>query len=434
MATFAEHQTNVLNYASQPSGGDAEVMVKSAINNTYRRVLSSMGQDQRQREFIVNVLAPEKAEVTGSNAGTFSVTEDSSDTLKLKVDNGVSQTVTLTAGTRTTSNVVDDINDQTTMIVASVSSLDKVTLKSNSYGMQSEVEIESVSNNAYTILGFSTGTTNGTNSPHIGLPLYVRSQLNLEDPSNATALIQTTRTEFLKEHPVDTDTGDPTHYIPLGNYGIQVQPAVGGSTITVVSDSASDSATTYTSLYGKDSNGTLITEKLTMNGTTNVTSSNTFYPPIDRIVKHTDANISFVGNITVTDASSNVLARIPTWVASPTYQWIEFLPIPDTARSYTLTAMAFKPDLVNDHDWPDFDDQYHDLLDYGAGQEVLPSLGKPDLAVMLGDLFDQRFKEFKTQVDPRPDLIQTYADVTIGNTMPNRPWIEGVDRGLATGE
>lgn len=45
MATFAEHLTNVLNYASQPAGGDAEVMVKSAINNTYRRILSSMGQD-----------------------------------------------------------------------------------------------------------------------------------------------------------------------------------------------------------------------------------------------------------------------------------------------------------------------------------------------------------------------------------------------------
>ena len=137
MATFAEHQTNVLNYASQPAGGDAEVMVKSAINNTYRRILSSMGQDQRQREFIVNVLAPTKAEVTGSNAGSFTITEDSNDTLKLKVDNGVSQTVTLTAGTRTTSNVVGDINDQTTMLVASVSSLDKVTLKSNSYGIPS---------------------------------------------------------------------------------------------------------------------------------------------------------------------------------------------------------------------------------------------------------------------------------------------------------
>ena len=74
------------------------------------------------------------------------------------------------------------------------------------------------------------------------------------------------------------------------------------------------------------------------------------------------------------------------------------------------------------------------MLDFGAGQEVLASLGKPDLAVMLGDLFDQRFKEFKTQVDPRPDLIQTYADVTIGSTMPNRPWIAGVDRGLSTGE
>ena len=434
MGIFLEHQTNVLNHASQSTGGDAQVMVKAAINNTYRRVISAMGTDQRQREFIINVLAPTKGAVTGSNAGSFTVTSGSNDTLQIKVDGGISQTVTLTSGTRTTAAIVSDINNNTTMLVASVSSSDQVTLTSNSYGVQSGIEIEAVSNDAYTLLGFSAGTSNGTNSPHIGLPLHVRSQLNFEDPSNAVPLIQSTRTEYLKEYPVDMDTGDPTHYIPLGNYGVQKQISTGGSTISAVSDSTSDGSTKYVSIFGFDANKTLITEKLTLNGTTAVVSSNTFYPPVERVVKHADEGVKFVGNITIADSSSNVLSRIPTWVTSPTYQWVEFLPIPEKDIMYTLTAMSFKPDLINDFDWPEFDDQYHDLLDFGAAQEVLPSLGKPDLGIELGDLFEQRFKEFKTQVDPRPDLIQTFADTTMGDLMPNRPWIAGVDRGLATGE
>jgi hypothetical protein len=260
----------------------------------------------------------------------------------------------------------------------------------------------------------------------------VKSQLNFDDAVNDWSLIELTATDYDKLFIGQEETGSPTHYYPLGVNGVEAQPASSG-VISVVSDSTSDTATSYITVIGYTSTNLLIREKVTLTGTVAASTTNSF-ATIERLVKTTDDGTSFVGNITVTDSSANTLAIIPVWVGSPSYAWVEFYPIPDASLTYTLRAMAYKPDLVEDDDWPDIDENFHDLLLYGPGMEVLPSFGQENIAQLYGGLFQKRWKEFQTMIDPKPNLVQTFADVSMGSRMPIEPYIKGVHYGLAVGQ
>jgi len=274
---------------------------------------------------------------------------------------------------------------------------------------------------------FSFVTKTGTGQ--YGMPLYVRSDLNFDDGANDRSLTKMTSDDYDKRYPGTTDTGSPTYYYPLGNFGVETQPAAAGK-ISVVSDDAGDINNRFVTIVGFD-NGTiknLIREKLTLNGTTKVESTKTFGTSLESVTKTTDSGVTIDGNITVTDAAStpNTLSIIPIWVKSPRYSWVEFFPEPDAALTYTLRAMAYKPDLVHDEDWPDFDEDFHDLLDLLAGEQILPSFGKREVAVTFGILGRQRMKEFRGQVDRDHNTVLQFADVQMGTFMPVEPWIPGV--------
>ena len=89
-------------------------------------------------------------------------------------------------------------------------------------------------------------------------------------------------------------------------------------------------------------------------------------------------------------------------------------------------------DLVNDEDWPDFDDHYHDLLHLIAGSHVLPTLGKPDVGILYGQYGKDMMEDFKGAVDKKPNAYLISNDVSMGPQSPRHPWIPGVHRGLAT--
>ena len=122
------------------------------------------------------------------------------------------------------------------------------------------------------------------------------------------------------------------------------------------------------------------------------------------------------------------IAVIPTWVKSPQYQWIEFYPIPDAAITYTVRAEMFKPDLVNDYDWPALEDKYHDLILLDAGTELLPIFGKGDIALDFERKFGRRLKEAKRSQNRTHRKDRQFSDVQIGDhALPYRPLIRNVD-------
>ncbi len=256
-----------------------------------------------------------------------------------------------------------------------------------------------------------------------GFPLYVKDVLNIEDPTNKRSLRETTRRQFDKGYPANTDSSDPEEYYPLGRYGVQKQPAAAG-VVSVVSDDAGDDGKLRVTGYVSNN---LETELVTLNGTSAVNSSKS-YTTIERVAKEDDSTREIDGNITVKDASANTLAVIPTWVRSPTYLWVEFRPIPDGVITYTIRAWSFKPDLVNDEDWPEFDEDFHDMLVSGAAASVLAGFGKENEGRKQFAEFTQRMKDFRKQVDKRPNVVRTFSDVTNAPRVPRRPLITGVDR------
>ncbi len=107
-----------------------------------------------------------KAEITSSNSENYSISTGNNDKIKLNIDKCGSVEVTLTSGSRTASQICNDINlalnsstnyhDSYTYAIDDNS---KVKLRSLRYMKNPEIIIESISNDAYTTLGFSTGTT-----------------------------------------------------------------------------------------------------------------------------------------------------------------------------------------------------------------------------------------------------------------------------------
>jgi hypothetical protein len=258
MATFRSHIDELLNLGSVPTGGEAESMVKSAIQNADRRILGASKQLQRHREFSLTTVA---------------------------------------------------------------------------------------------------GTV------QYGLPYGVKAVMNIDDAANRRRITAMSSEQFDRRFAGRTEQNDPTQYYDLGTYGVQKQPAETGA-ITVESSVSTDDGNRYVTVQFYDANGVLTREKLTLDGTTAVPATASAAPSLGgvyRIVKSIDSGYAITGNVIVKDSSGNVISRIPPMVTSPTYRWIEFDWIPSTARTYTIRALQDVPPLVNDDDWPQFDENYHSL-------------------------------------------------------------------------
>ena len=270
-----------------------------------------------------------------------------------------------------------------------------------------------------------------------GLPLYVRKVVNIEDPDNSSFIFQTTARAFDRTYPGGTESGDPRIAYSLGMRGVEKYPASDG-TLSVVSDSTADDGANYKiRIVGFNTSGVLVTEQVTMDGTTAVNTTNSYDSTlgIERVTKAPASGLSFTGNVTVKDDDSNTIAIIPIWWDSPDYEWIEFYPgVGTSANTYTIRAEMRKPPLVNDDDWPEFDQEYHNLLVFGVTKDLLPSLGQRATAFDHGRTFKDLLKQFMglTNSIPGPNF-QSFSNVQaagVSGGSPGRALLRGVDVGL----
>jgi hypothetical protein len=134
---------------SSTAHGDLSLLEVSRLNNT---VFS-----------FPNITA---ATVTGSADGPFNITA-SNRYLYLKINGSTEVTVALTTGaTQAALDVVNDINTALASVeaIASVSGVTKVRVATKESGSGVSVEFMSISDSAYTTLGFSVGSTTGTST------------------------------------------------------------------------------------------------------------------------------------------------------------------------------------------------------------------------------------------------------------------------------
>lgn len=162
------------------------------------------------------------------------------------------------------------------------------------------------------------------------------------------------------------DSGTPECYAMTYLRDVQNQPS-SASTISVSSSSSSDTSANnhYLRLRGLDSNYIEIRETLSMNGTSTVTSSNTYLEvwtcrkaTSESIADDTDNRYFTNGQYTVTSNSAAVtLVKLSVDEPNREFQWFRFYPIPDAADSYRLHFLR-KPIEVSSNydklDLPDF--------------------------------------------------------------------------------
>jgi hypothetical protein len=232
-----------------------------------------------------------------------------------------------------------------------------------------------------------------------GMPIYVADILNMEDATNDRPLDLFGPTRFDREHSGSTQTGEPQEAFYHGEYGVQKQPATAGA-ITVESSSALDTGTSFQIIVNGMVGGVDLREVIDFSGTTPKSSTNSFDAEanaigIRRLTLRQSSQVVFSGFITVKDVSGNTLAVIPPyWGDSPSYQWWELWPEPTAVVSYIVRCLAHKPPLINDDDWPELPEEYHDLLIYGPQSILLAGKGKESAAIQAGRKYEDRKKQF----------------------------------------
>ena len=241
---------------------------------------------------------------------------------------------------------------------------------------------------------FTLTTRSGT--AKYGMPIYVSQVLNIEDDTNDRMLTLRGPHEFDRNRAGLSESGTPLRAYWFGEYGVQRQPATAG-VISVVSSSTSDaSGGNYNIVVNGMSSGIDMRESIEFNGTTEVESSTSFDAVsngigIRRLVLSNASSAEFAGYVTVKDVDNNTLSVIPPFYGkSPSYQWWEFDYIPDTAMTYVVRCLAHKPPLINDDDWPEIPEDYHDLLIYGPEAILLAGKGKESAAMAANQKFQQR--------------------------------------------
>jgi len=112
----------------------------------------------------VDIAAATYAQHIGTRQGDFEIVAGTNDTIKVDIDNGGADTVTLTPGLRTPGQICADINTEVGKFVAYADGRGRVVIQSTTTGGTSEVDIQAVANDAYTTLGLTVGVYTGADA------------------------------------------------------------------------------------------------------------------------------------------------------------------------------------------------------------------------------------------------------------------------------
>lgn len=271
---------------------------------------------------------------------------------------------------------------------------------------------------------FALATVSGTSE--YGLPLNVLRIQNMFDSTSSRRLKEISAQEFDERYARTLSSGTPSEYYVLGTFGVQAQPTSAG-VVAISSDSAADATDFFVRIQGLDANGVWITEQVTANGTSGVTTTASF-TTIESVAKSANSGFEWTGQLTVSQGAT-VLTRIPKAVTSPNHLWIGFNRTPGSVINYDVRSMARKPDLLNDDDWPQIQEDFHQLLVDGPGPELMLAAGKPQQAQRMQADFDVLLPVFKARAQYRPNKVGIFKDVQSNprGIADDRPIIEGVD-------
>ena len=153
----------------------------------------------------------------------------------------------------------------------------------------------------------------------------------------------------------NVQTGNPDQYIDIGSKSVSALLSIADQ-VQVLSTSASDVSPMVIRISGEVS-GILVSESLTLTGTSAVTSTNTFDAGAELTVSAGTSSGTLqdlAGVVTVREktTTSNVLAKLAANERAPYYKWIRLSPTPSSSITTQVWYKRRWYPLTNDNDVP----------------------------------------------------------------------------------
>tara|TARA_R110002051_G_C8732757_1_gene498087 strand:+ start:608 stop:1837 length:1230 start_codon:yes stop_codon:yes gene_type:complete len=386
---YKEIREHILDLGAEDSGGDFEEMVKVACNLVYREILEEVNQDLERRTFTLTTIA---------NRGSYG--------LPLYV--------------RSVENIEDTVdNNQLEMITRaefdrSYAGLTDTGPARQAYPMgEYGVERQPTESSVLKIVSTSTADVDGGNYSIVTRG-FVNGLLTRESRDlDGTTTVSTTAA---------FDATDGIERLVLANNNstsFSGTVTVKDADISSVVDTTS--VTPTSTVFASDTSGLSSTGDI-YNGKTITFTSGPNNTETQTITDYDGATKTFTVGTAFTAAPANdntftvdgwTLASIPPFFGdSPSYKWFELWPTPNSARELTVRAIMQKPPLINDEDWPEIPEEYHDLLIYGTAGALLGTVGKPGVGDRMQSKFTDRMDKFAGRTANRRGVSRTFGNVT----------------------
>ena len=163
--------------------------------------------------------------------------------------------------------------------------------------------------------------------------------------------------------PEDRGSGNPLYYRLWEETGFSTNLAA-ADTIYVVSSSASDGASFNVVVVGRNSSGEIVSEIITLNGLTNVTSTNTWAVAGLMSVSKSAQTTGTISVYRTTGAT--LLSEIAPEETAPRFKRISLYPIPSAVITMYYEYYEQLRMLVNASDIPQMDSKWNWVLREGA--------------------------------------------------------------------
>ena len=203
-------------------------------------------------------------------------------------------------------------------------------------------------------------------------------------------------------NPEDATTGSPFYYRLWEDTGFTASLAA-DDTIEVLSSSTSDGSSFKVRVVGRNTDGIVIAETLTLNGTTAVTSTNTFDSgSLLRVSK--SANTTGVISVRRTTGST-VLIRIAPTEVNPRSKILSLYPIPSSAITMYLEYFERPFLLSDDHDVPQLDPKWMPVLREGTLAKLWPYKDAETKALAAQNFYEAALKRMRKEDEQLSDYV-----------------------------
>jgi len=374
-----------LDLGSEESGDDYEDMLKFTVNMVYREILEETQADTETREFTLTTIANVSQYGCPLYVRRILNINDPTDNNKLDHISASQYDRSFPDATSTGAPLSyydlaikgvqrHPIVNSTLKVVSSSTNDDGASYKLYARGFVNDVLTrEEITMDGTTIVTSSTTFDAGA-----------MERITLKTLSNKTFLGTVTVKDATITDAVSTASVTPTTTTWAGSSSLSSTDDIyNGKTLTFTSGANNGTSTVITDYDGSDRKVTVET------AVTAPSNADTF-----------------------TIDGWNIAEIPPYYGSSPSYQWIEFNPIPSDKRDLTVRCEMAKAPLVNDDDWPDIPEEYHDLLVWGPAAALMPAVGKTAMGDRYQNRFNRRLKRYMTGQQKRRGMIRTFENVT----------------------